>query len=133
MALKDSPTPAGDEVKFIDRVLEGWARWTHDDGIDLRPTCAGDLWKVQAIIEVADGILRMTDAAFVFIDQKIATLPFRLRAVIFVEYRNGGTSEAKARFMGFNRAAYRQELRSAQWSLYTALMPEIENWRAGSR
>ena len=124
-------TRRADEVLFVDRVLEGWASWAHDDGIDLRPTCAGDLWKVQVIIKASTGILRMSDDAFVLIDQRIAGLPRRLRRAIFVEYTNQGTSTEKARFMGLNRIAYRERLTAAQWSLYAALMPQIETWRTG--
>lgn len=127
--LEPTDTDAATETQFIDRVLEGWAAWSRNTGIDLRPTCAGDLWQIQAMIEARDYVLVMTDDAFVTVDQQVAKLPRRLKFAIMVEYRDGRPSDAKARVLGLNRLAYRQRLHAAQWSLFTALLPSLDGWR----
>jgi hypothetical protein len=127
--LEPTDTQDASETKFIDQVLEGWADWARQVGIDQRPTPAGELWQIQAIIEMKDYVFQLTDAGFVLVDQRIAVLPRRLRATIFIEYTTAGTSDHKARRMGLNRAAYRQRLHAAQWALFASLLPDIDNWR----
>ncbi len=120
------------EPGFIDQVLIGWAAWARNDGIDLRPTCAGDLWQIQAIIEARDYVLVLTDDSFLLVDQRVAILPGRLRAIIFVEYMDDGSKALKLRSTGLSRTAYRERLQAAQWSLYSALLPALDNWRQKS-
>ncbi len=117
------------ETKFIDQLLLGWASWARRDGINLRPTSAGQLWQISAIIEARDSVIVLTDDAFVLIDGAIAKLPRRLCLIIKVEYQDGRPSEAKARSIGLNRLAYRQRLNAAQWALYAALLPSLDDWR----
>lgn len=127
--LEPTDTQDSNETKFVDQLLEGWAKWARNSGIDQRPTCAGQLWQIQAIIEATTHVMQLTDDAFTLVDQKIAHLPRRLHAVVFVEYMGPGTSEHKARRMGLNRIAYRQRLHAAQWTLFAALVPEIHHWQ----
>jgi hypothetical protein len=129
--LAPTDTQDASETKFIDRLLEGWAKWARNTGIDQRPTCAGDLWQIQAIIEVGTYVMQITDDGFTLVDQRIANLPGRLRGIVFVEYMAAGTSEHKAHRLGLNRLGYRQRLHAAQWTLYANLLPEIDNWRQG--
>jgi hypothetical protein len=115
-----------DEPALIDRLLEGWASWAHSDGIDLRPKCAGDLWQIQTIIDGTTYVVRLPDDQFVSIDREIARLPIRLKMIVFLEYREQGTVNAKARRLGLGRLAYRMRLNGAQWALYTALRPILK-------
>lgn len=127
--LEPTDTQDASETKFIDQLLEGWAKWARNTGIDQRPTSAGDLWQIQAIIEARTHVLQITDDGFTLVDQRIAMLPGRLRGVVFIEYMDSGTSEHKARRLGLNRLSYRQRLHAAQWTLFASLLPEIDNWR----
>ena len=43
-------TRRADEVLFVDRVLEGWASWAHDDGIDLQMQTVGKRYSYCAIL-----------------------------------------------------------------------------------
>lgn len=125
------PTETQDvtETQFIDQLLEGWAKWAHNTGVDQRPTAAGDLWQIQAIIEVGTHVLKLTDDAFVLVDQRIALLPNRLRNIVFVEYMYTGSNDQKARGLGLNRLGYRQRLYAAQWTLFSSLLPDIDRWK----
>jgi hypothetical protein len=127
--LEPTETKDASETQFIDRVLEGWAAWARNTGIDLRPTSAGDLWQISTMIEARDYVLVMTDDAFVIVDQQVARLPRRLRLVVTVEYQDSRSSDQKAKGVGLNRLAYRQRLHAAQWSLFTALLPSLDGWR----
>lgn len=127
--LEPTETQHACETKFIDQLLEGWAKWARNSGIDLRPTCAGDLWQIQAMIEASTYVMTLTHDAFTLVDGRIAHLPRRLYLIIFVEYMRQGTSEQKAKSMGLNRMAYRQRLHAAQWTLFASLQPDIDAWR----
>lgn len=127
--LEPTETQDASETKFIDQLLEGWAKWARNSGIDQRPTCAGDLWQIQAIIEAGTYVMQITDDGFTLVDQRIAMLPHRLRGIVFIEYMGAGTSEHKAGRLGLNRLAYRQRLHAAQWALFASLLPEIDGWR----
>jgi hypothetical protein len=126
--LEPTETKDANETKFVDQLLEGWAKWARNTGIDQRPTAAGDLWQIQSIVEVGTYVLELTDANFVLVDQKIAHLPRRLHAVVFVEYMGPEPSaKEKAARMGLAYLAYRQRLHAAQWALYASLMYYIED------
>ncbi len=127
--LEPTETQDNFETKFVDRVLEGWARWSHSDGIDLRPVAMGDLWPVQVIIEAREHVLELCDDEWLDVDSAVATLPKRLKSVVFVEYRYEGSSGEKARLVGLTRLAYRQRLHAAQWALFTKLQPHLDAWR----
>lgn len=127
--LEPTETKDASETQFIDRVLEGWAAWARNTGIDLRPTSAGDLWQISTMIEARDYVLVMTDDAFVIVDQQVARLPRKLGLTVTLEYQDGRTSEQKARALGLNRLGYRQRLHAAQWILFTALLPSLDGWR----
>lgn len=127
--LEPTDTADASETKFVDRVLEGWAAWARNDGIDLRPTSFGELWQIQAILEAKDYVLVMTDDAFVTVDQAITHLPRRLRFTVMVEYRDSRSSDQKAKALGLNRLAYRQRLHAAQWMLFRDLLPSLDGWR----
>ena len=127
--LEPTETQHACETKFIDQVLEGWADWARQVGIDQRPKPAGELWQIQAIIEAKDYVFQLTDAGFVLVDRMIARLPRRLKEAVFAEYVSHGSSDQKARRIGLSRLAFRQRLHAAQWALFASLMPEIDNWR----
>jgi hypothetical protein len=128
--LTPTETKDATETQFIDRLLEGWAKWSRNTGIDQRPTAAGDLWQIQAIIELGDYVLELTDENFVIVDQKVAVLPRRLHAIVFVEYLGPGpSSKQRAERIGLTYLAYRQRLHAAHWTLYASLSPHIERLR----
>lgn len=127
--LEPTDTQDASETKFVDQLLEGWAKWAKNTGIDLRPTCAGDLWQIQAMIDAGTYVMRLTEDAFTLVDRRIAKLPGRLRGIVFIEYMASGNSEEKSRRLGLNRLAYRQRLHAAQWTLFASLLPEIDSWR----
>lgn len=133
VSLRIQPEPElehANEVGFVDQVLKGWASWARNDGIDLRPTSAGDLWQIQAIIEARDYVLMMKDDDFVLVDQRIAQLPNRLKVIVFIEYASHeAPREIKAREIGLTKGGYRQRLHAAQWTLFSLLMPVIDTWR----
>jgi hypothetical protein len=125
------PTDTQDhcETKFVDQLLEGWAKWARDTGIDQRPTPAGDLWQIQSIIEIGTYVLELNDASFVLIDQTIAALPARLKQIVFIEYMDQRPSRAKAKSIGLMHLAYRQRLHAAQWVLHAGLISYIDDLR----
>lgn len=127
--FEPTETQHASETKFIDQVLEGWAKWAKNTGVDQRPTAAGDLWQIQAIIGAGEWVIELCDDNFVLIDQKIALLPYRLNQIVRVEYMDGGPSRVKAKRMGIAYLAYRQRLHAAQWALYTLLADDIERLR----
>jgi len=124
--LEPTDTQDAGETKFIDQLLEGWAKWARNTGIDQRPTAAGELWQIEMIIGSGEWVIELYDDNFVLIDQKIALLPRRLNQIVFIEYMEGGPSRAKAREIGLAYLAYRQRLHAAQWSLHTLLTEFIE-------
>lgn len=131
MAIKYYPEPAepkdASETKFIDRVLEGWAKWARNSGINQQPVAFGQMFKSPAIIEVGDYVLELTDDNFCLVDNKIAHLPRRLHAIVFVEYMGPGpSSKERAARMGLAYLAYRQRLHAAQWTLYANLLPHVD-------
>jgi hypothetical protein len=124
------PTDTKDatETQFIDRVLEGWAKWARNSGINQRPVAFGQMFKSPTIIEVGDYVLELSDENFCLVDGKIAHLPRRLHAIVFVEYMGPGpSSKEKAGRMGLAYLAYRQRLHAAQWALYASLLPYVES------
>lgn len=124
-------TEDAQETRFIDKLLEGWAKWAISSGINQRPTPAGDLWQIQVIIDPETHILELSDDAFTLVDQKIAGMQKqypRLGQIIHVEYRSSGTSENKALRIGLNRFGYRQRLHVAQWFLFDKLCAYIK-WK----
>lgn len=126
--LEPTDTKDVSETQFVDQLLEGWAKWARNTGVDQRPTQAGDLWQIQTIIEATTHILELSDDAFTLVDQKIAHLPRRLHGIVFVEYMGHGSTEQKAVHIGLNRLGYRQRLHAAQWALFAALTPHI-HWK----
>jgi hypothetical protein len=124
--LRPTETQDATETQFIDQLLEGWAKWAHNTGVDQRPTAAGDLWQIQAIIGSGEWVIELYDDNFVLVDQKIALLPHRLNQIVFVEYTEDGPARSKAQKMGLAYLAYRQRLHAAQWALHTLLAQFIE-------
>jgi hypothetical protein len=124
--LQPTDTQDAGETKFIDQLLEGWAKWARNTGIDQRPTAAGELWQIEMIIGSGEWVIELYDDNFVLVDQKIALLPQRLNQIVFVEYMEGGPSRSKALEMGLAYLAYRQRLHAAQWSLHMLLTDFIE-------
>ena len=94
--------------------------------MDQRPTAAGDLWQIQAIIGSGEWVVELYDDNFVLIDQSIALLPRRLNQIVFIEYMDEGPARSKAQTMGLAYLAYRQRLHAAQWALHTLLGGFIE-------
>lgn len=127
--LEPTETQDANETKFVDCVLDGWGHWVRAASIDLRPTPAGVLWQVQAIIEAKDYALVLSDTAFLYVDRCVAVLPGRLKAIVFVEYVSSLEGPAKLLRTGLKRLAYRQRLHAAQWALVTPFGVELENWR----
>jgi hypothetical protein len=124
--LEPTNTEDASETRFIDQLLEGWAKWAHNTGVDQRPTAAGDLWQIQAIIGSGEWVIELYDDNFVLIDQKIALLPRRLNQIVFIEYMAEEPGRAKAAKMGLAYLAYRQRLHAAQWALHALLADFIE-------
>ena len=124
------PTTTDDhaETKFVDRVLYGWARWSHRGAVNLKPTSAGQLWRIVTPM-LATYEIRMSDDDFVIVDRQVAHLPNRLKIVVHVEYFRAGTAEEKSRSMGLSRIGFRQRLHAAQWALFTNLAPFVDSWR----
>lgn len=120
------------EINLIDVLCVGWGAWARNDGIDLRPTPAGDLWKIQAVIDARDYVLKLSDDEFLIVDKRIALLPRRLRNVVFVEYTSNAANEEKPRLLGLRRPLYRERLRAAQWCLFTDLKGFIDKLIAKS-
>ncbi|HEY3678983.1 MAG TPA: hypothetical protein VGL45_09705 [Bradyrhizobium sp.] len=127
--LEPTETQDASETKFIDQLLEGWAKWARNSGVDQRPTAAGDLWQIETMFEIGTYVLELVDDNFVLVDQKIALLPRRLNQVVFIEYMGAGPSKAKAQQIGLAYLAYRQRLHAAQWSLHTLLSEFIDQLR----
>lgn len=117
------------ETKYVDRLLEGWAKWSQSSGIDQRPTSFGKLWHIHSVEEMGHELV-ISDDQFLVIDQCVASLHHRLRGVVYVEYLGYGTGEDKARRFGLKYTAYRQRLHAAQWTLFAFLEPEIDVLRA---
>jgi hypothetical protein len=126
--LEPTETQHNSETKFVDRLLEGWAMWVRRDGIDLRPTPIGFVWRIPGVLLLGQEIV-ITDDGFVLVDQGIAHLPGRLRSVVRIEYVESDLEVEKWRQLGLNRLAYRQRLHAAQWTLFSFLLPDIDNWR----
>lgn len=129
--LEPTETQDASETQFIDRLLEGWARWVSTNGVNLQPTPVGFLWRIPNLIIIGHELV-LSDDGFTLIDQRIAILPGRLRGIVFIEYRSQGTSEQKAKRIGLNRLGYRQRLHAAQWTLFASLGPAVDLWRQKS-
>jgi hypothetical protein len=123
--LEPTDTQHQSETKFIDQLLEGWGKWSRATGIDQRPVQAGDLWKISQIIEAGDYVLKVMDDWFVLTDKSVASLPYRLKQVVIVEYIEPRSARTKAREMGLAYLAYRQRLHAAQWTVFAYLEPWI--------
>jgi hypothetical protein len=119
----------GEETKFTDLVLYAWACWTGKAAINLEPTAAGNLWGVVSTPELAKYQLPLKDDQFLLVDMKFAKFAKPLQAVIRVQYFEGGTSWEKGRRLGLNRHEWRQKLIATHWSMYNALLPDIDQWR----
>lgn len=131
--LEPTDTKDATETQFIDRVLEGWAKWARNSGINQRPVAFGQMFKSPTIIEIGDYVLELTDENFLLVDQKVAILPRRLHAIVFVEYTGPGpSSKERAARMGLAYLAYRQRLHAAQWALYASLMPYVDALKRNS-
>lgn len=126
--LEPTETKDAHETQFIDRVLEGWGRWIRTDGIDLRPTPVGFVWRIPSILFVGHELV-ITDDAFVLVDQGIARLPDRLRQIVFIEYTMEDDGRAKWDWLRLKRLAYRQRLHAAQWALFSVLQSDLDIWR----
>jgi hypothetical protein len=122
---------AGDipEIRFTDRLLEGWAKWAYISGIDQRIRQVGILWGIPSE-RTRSHVLELRDDDFVYLDQRIALLPERLRWIVEVEYMTGGPSRSKAQKIGLAYLAYRQRLHAAQWVTFAYLMPKVYGWMA---
>jgi hypothetical protein len=118
------------ETDFMDRVLVGWSRWTRSQTINLKPTCAGDLWRITTPHELED-ILTLSDDEFALVDQSVSILKGSpLYAIVQIEYcKSYGSDDRNCRRLGLTRIGYRQEKLSALWTLYTLLRPRIDSWR----
>lgn len=128
--LEPTDTQDATETQFIDQLLEGWAKWARNTGVDQRATIFGDLWPTPTIVEVSTYVLELTEENFCLIDHKIAHLPRRLHAIVFIEYMAmEPTAKQRAAKMGLAYLAYRQRLHAAQWALYAALADHIEALR----
>jgi hypothetical protein len=128
--LEPTDTKDATETQFIDQLLEGWAKWARNTGVDQRATTFADLWPTPTIIELGTYVLELTDENFCLIDHKVAHLPRRLHAIVYVEYMGSEpTAKQRAARMGLAYLAYRQRLHAAQWALYAALSEYLEALR----
>jgi hypothetical protein len=125
---------AGTETLYVDMLLEGWARWARDEYGPAKPTPAGNVLHVISVLE-GRYELRMTDDEFTLVDGRVAVLPGRLREIVELEYRGYWhgrrmllSQEQKWHIIGLRRTPYKDRLRGAQWSLFSTLMPAIEQW-----
>lgn len=118
------------EMKFVDRVLEGWGQWSRSTGIDQRPVSHGQMWRIQCIIEEATHVLQLLDDDFILVDQTVAQLPWRLKHIVFEEYVGRGSWEEKRRRTGFKKFEYRNQLLAAQWSFYSLIQQQIDRWKS---
>lgn len=131
--LEPTDTKDASETQFIDQLLEGWAKWARNTGVDQRATTFGDLWPTPTIIEVGTYVLELSDENFCLVDGRIAHLPRRLHSIVFIEYMGPGPSaKQRADRMGLAYLAYRQRLHAAQWALFASLMPHIETLRSNA-
>lgn len=125
--LQPTETQDATETQFVDQVLEGWAKWARNTGVDQRATTFNDLWPTPTIIEISTYVLELTDENFCLIDSKIAHLPRRLHAIVFIEYMGPEpTAKQRAARIGLAYLAYRQRLHAAQWTLFASLLPYME-------
>jgi hypothetical protein len=125
----------GDETKYVDLVLEGWAKWVNSWRGPSQPVPAGNVMGVVSVIE-GKYELRLSDDEFTLTDSKIAVLASRLRQIVELEYRGLWNNrryllsqEEKWRRLGLKRTEYSQRLGGAQWALHQLLLPHIEIWR----
>jgi hypothetical protein len=118
------------ETDYMDRVLVGWSRWARSQTINLKPTSAGDLWRITTPRELED-VMTLADEDFALVDQAVAFLKgSALYQLVQIEYRKSdGSDERNCRRVGLSRTAYRQEKLAALWTLYTLLRPRIDGWR----
>lgn len=123
------------ETSYVDLVLEGWAKWSRDDGGPPRPAPAGELLRIASIRE---GRYELTLAhdEFCMVDKCIALLVERLREIVELEYRGMWlgrrhllSQEQKWQRIGLRRTPYKERLSAAQWTIYDRLMPHVDVWR----
>jgi len=126
------------ETPYVDLVMVGWAAWSSGERGPHPPIGAGALLHMAS---ERQGFykLRISDDEFVEVDSRIALLAPRLRQIIELEYRGlwrgqfySLGQEAKWRLMGLRRTAYSERLAAAQWTMYTLLLPHVEQWRTRS-
>lgn len=120
------------DLAFIDKVLVGWGVWARNDGIDLRPTAAGDLWQIQAIIEGRAFSFVLTDDAFLLVDQRVAIVERRYHDILMLEYFKRLSPAERLRQCALERTAYSVRLKAAQSSVYRGLDVALDNWRQKS-
>lgn len=130
------PTDTQDnrETALIDRVLEGWGKWSQRGTVNLEPIAIGFIWRIPDML-TAHHELVLSDWKFHIVDRYVAVLPSKLKTVVFIEYVRSddeATSELKAARAGLNRLGYRQRLHSAQWTLFTCLRVYLDAWRQKS-
>ena len=117
-----------DELAIADRLLEQWGRWQGMNCINLSAVPAGNVLGINGASH-RTWDLTVTDDDYTLIDQCIARMPNRLRAIVVYEYAWHGPQPSKWAALGFKRLAYRMALHAAQWNLVAQLGPALDKWR----
>lgn len=126
------------ETKYVDILLEGWAKWARGERGPVPPTPAGIVLRIPFEREPRYE-LRISDDEFTLVDARVAQIADRLRQIVELEYRGFFrgrrhllSQEEKWHRLGLKRIAYRQRLHAAQWTLYSNLLPDVDKWRQRS-
>jgi DNA-directed RNA polymerase specialized sigma24 family protein len=123
------------EVRFADRLLEGWAYDSRHTGLPATVThCTLAAYRPPAetdsVVAARAMSLELTDDQFLAIDRSVGKLPPSLKRIVFIEYWRHGPQRQKARAMNLKYGEYRERLVAARWGVYLLLQPAVERWRS---
>jgi len=121
-------TDISEECEFAERLLLAWAAWIY--GAD-RLGCGTYSGLLELPKHASGGGLSLSEDQLLAIDRAIAQLPQRMRRLVWVHYCSSEDEPMTNRYrrLGLCRLEYRTRMLAVHSSLYSCLMPAVEQWR----
>ncbi len=122
------------EIVMVDRLCEKWARWAGHQFAGIGWSRTSPAARMMERHQLGLSREKLYPAAgkdkapegVMMVDLAVARLPLPLRRCIEIEYFTGGPRSVKAKRLTITVPQYRENLRSAQWSIFVRLDAELE-------